>query len=134
MLASAPLVEGTVGHETDECAMKQETFRVAVVDVGNVHIVRLSGELDIATVDGLTDRLIEIAGSTVVVDLAELSFMDSTGLSALVVAKNRMESDGDVLMLTRPRPNVRRVLEITGLADWVGEWSSEWSEPTDTDT
>ena len=86
--------------------------------------------------DNIIERIEEAAQQSpiVVVDLAELTFMDSTGLSALVVAKNRMESDGDVLMLTRPRPNVRRVLEITGLADWVGEWSSEWSEPTDADT
>ncbi len=111
-----------------------ENFSVSITDIGDVHIVRLRGELDMASADGLTDRLVEIAGPIVVVDLADLSFVDSTGLSALIVTRNRMEGNGDVLLVTRPQPNVRRVLEITGLAHWVTEWSSEWSESADTET
>jgi anti-sigma B factor antagonist len=115
----------------DEGVMNSENFDLTVVDFGDVHIVSLSGELDIASADGLTDRLVEIAGSTVVVDLANLSFMDSSGIGALIRARQRMAVDGDSLLLSRPQPNVFRVLEITGLADWVSPWSHDWPGPAD---
>jgi hypothetical protein len=41
--------------------------------------------------------------------------MDSTGISALVVARNHLTSDGNDLDLTRPTPIVRRTLEIVGI-------------------
>jgi anti-sigma B factor antagonist len=105
-----------------------EKFDISVVDVGDVHVVRPTGELDMVSADFLTERLVEVAGSTVVVDLSGLSFMDSSGIAALIRAKVRMENDGDSLVVSRPRPNVLRVLEVTGLADWVSDWSPEWSE------
>ncbi len=40
--------------------MRPENFEVSLVDVGGVHIVRLNGELDIATADGLMERLVEV--------------------------------------------------------------------------
>ena len=44
--------------------------------------------------NGLTDALVELAGSTVVVDLSDLTFMDSSGIGALVRARNRIRADG----------------------------------------
>jgi anti-sigma B factor antagonist len=98
-----------------------------VADVGDVHVVSLRGELDIATAEGLADWLVDISGSSVVVDLSRLTFIDSSGISAMVVAHNRMKQVGDELVLTRPHPIVRRALEIVGLADWVTEWDPKWS-------
>jgi anti-sigma B factor antagonist len=104
-----------------------ESFEISVVDVGDVHVVRLTGDLDLASADLLTERLVGIAGSTVVVDLSGLSFMDSSGISALIKAKIQMEHHGESLLISQPPPNILRVLEITGLADWVSDWSLEWS-------
>jgi anti-sigma B factor antagonist len=114
--------------------LQPESLGVAVVEIGDAHIVRLSGELDVGSADDLTERLAEIGGSNVVVDLADLSFMDSSGIGALIRAKNRMAADGNSLVLSRPQPNVLRVLEITGLADWVVGWSPEWSDQPDLGT
>jgi len=103
-----------------------------VIDVGDVHIVSLGGELDMATVEGLSDWLVDISGSTVVIDLSELTFMDSSGIGAMVRAKNEL---GDSLVLTRPQPNVRRVIEVTGLSGWLTEWNPAWSsDPPDPST
>jgi anti-sigma B factor antagonist len=108
-----------------------ESFGVSVVDVGDVHVVRPTGELDLESADSFTQRLVDIPGSTVVVDLSGLSFMDSSGISALIKVKTQMEHDGDSLLICRPPPNVLRVMEVTGLADWVSEWSPEWSAESD---
>ena len=69
-------------------------FSITARNLPGVHIVTLHGELDIASADGLADALVEVAGSTVVVDLSGLTFMDSSGIGALVVARNRVLSEG----------------------------------------
>lgn len=102
-------------------------FFRAETRIDNTHVVSLLGELDIATAEGLADWLVDLPGSTVVVDLSELTFMDSSGITAMVQAHNRREEAGAELMLTRPHPIVRRALEVVGLAHWVTEWDPNWS-------
>ena len=78
------------------------------------------------TVEGLSDWLVETAGSPVVVDLSEVTFMDSSGIAALAAARNRKAAEGDELILVRPHPNVQRVLELLGMVDWVRDWDPKW--------
>jgi anti-sigma B factor antagonist len=79
-------------------------------------VVEVSGELDMNTTPQLRDRLEEVVRSgarSVVVDLTNVAFMDSSGLGALVVAyKDLRERDG-WLGLAGARPVVRTVLSIT---------------------
>ncbi len=104
-------------------------FSINARNLPGIHVMALHGELDIATADGLADALVEVAGSTVVVDLSGLTFMDSTGIGALVVARNRVLANGQgQLVLTRPTAIVRKALEIVGLSQWIVDWSSEWDE------
>jgi anti-anti-sigma factor len=104
-------------------------FSITDRDLRGVHIVALHGELDIESADGLADALVDIAGSTVVVDLSDLTFMDSTGIGALVVARNRILADGQSqLVVTRPTGIVRKALEIVGLSSWIVEWSPDWGQ------
>ena len=105
-------------------------FSYSVVDRGDVHLVSFRGELDIATAEGLSDWLVAVSGSTVVIDMDQLTFMDSTGIATVIQARNRMIENGDRLVLTRPRPNVRRVFEITGLSEWLSDWDPTWSPPS----
>jgi hypothetical protein len=58
-------------------------FSITAHHLSGVHVVALHGELDIASVDGLAEALVELAGSTLVVDLSKLTFMDSTGIGLL---------------------------------------------------
>jgi anti-anti-sigma factor len=104
-------------------------FSITDRDLRGVHIVALHGELDIESADGLADALVDIAGSTVVVDLSDLTFMDSTGIGALVVARNRILADGQSqLVVTRPTGIVRKALEVVGLSSWIVEWSPDWGQ------
>ena len=106
------------------------SFSRSVTDIGDIHFVVLRGELDLATAAGLGDWLLEISGSRVVIDLSELTFMDNSGLAVLIDAKNQL---GGAVVFTRPQPNVRQVLEITGLTDLLTEWDPAWpSLSTDT--
>jgi anti-anti-sigma factor len=89
-------------------------FGFSVEERNGVRVIRLWGELDLATADKLTEGLSNLDGSAVL-DLSELTFIDSSGISALVHQYNRRGG----LVLIGPRPNVARVLRIAGLEDWV---------------
>ncbi len=103
-------------------------FSFSFRDFPGHRIVVLHGE-DIVSADDLAEALMEVAGSAVVVDLSGLTFMDSTGISALVVARNRILADDQGrLVVTRPTDIVRRALEIVGLSEWIVAWSPEWDE------
>lgn len=56
-----------------------------------------------------------------------LTFLDSTGISALVMARKRILADGrGQLVLTRPQGFVAKALEIVGLSAWIVDWSPDW--------
>lgn len=92
-------------------------------------MLALKGELDASTVAVLADQSFGEPGSLVVLDLKELSFLDSSGLGAIHGARQRVMHDGGMLVVSRPGPAVFRVLEITGLDIWVTEWDPAWSNP-----
>ena len=55
--------------------------------------------------------------SSIVLDLSEVTFLDSTGLGVLITGLKRCRSAGGDLVLVTAQPNVLKVLEITGLND-----------------
>jgi anti-sigma B factor antagonist len=91
-------------------------FQRNVSKVNGATVVALCGELDVASSQELSDELAELIenGTTdLVIDLAQLAFIDSTGLSAILRANRSLERGH--LVLREPSPLVRQVLEITGL-------------------
>jgi len=79
-------------------------------------VVHPRGELDIATVDELDRVLREIpATSHLVIDLAEVTFVDSVTLSRLVRAARLHETAGTAVVLAGAAGIVQRVLSITQL-------------------
>jgi anti-sigma B factor antagonist len=88
----------------------------------DVHVVALSGELDIVSADFLSDALVEAAASTVVVDLSGLTFMDCRGIGALVAARNNIvASELGQLVVMGPSDIVRKALGLVGLSELIVE-------------
>lgn len=78
----------------------------------------LGGELDMSAtlkLEPVVDELLGAGVRRVVVDLGGLSFIDSTGFSLLVALNERCAAEGAELVLLRPREDVGRALEMTGL-------------------
>lgn len=95
-------------------------LRVTTETEGPVTVLRLAGELDLATAGHLREHLRHALrqGSDLrhlVVDVAGLEFLDVTGLNALLEARPHLASVGARLSLRRPRPMVRRMLALLGL-------------------
>ena len=81
-------------------------------------VVRLVGELDVATVSRADEALAAACASSarVVVDLAELTFMDSSGIRILLQHWSVQRERGGELVLRAPTPAVRRLLDLLGIS------------------
>jgi anti-anti-sigma factor len=80
----------------------------------------MSGELDLASSPALQEELDRIASSRsqlLIIDLRELDFMDSTGLSVLVRAHQRAEEQGRQVAMVKGPQQVQRLLSLTGVGD-----------------
>lgn len=81
-------------------------------------VLALEGELDLATVPDLTARLCELHDDQperIVLDLRALSFMDSTGLAAIIDANLHSRRDGRRLELICDGGQAGRLLQLTGV-------------------
>ena len=90
----------------------------AVEEQDHAVVVRLVGEPDLYNAGDVREVLDEVCArhpGRVVVDLAEVTFIDSTGLGVLVEARSKLP-DRKTFLLSEPQPEARRALEISGLA------------------
>jgi anti-sigma B factor antagonist len=82
------------------------------------HLVKLVGEMDGSNAHDLEDELIRLENdgrSEIVLDLSQLKFIDSTGLAVILRAHRRMTGNSHRLSIVRPRGQVGRTFELTGL-------------------
>ena len=97
-------------------------FQVEVRQEGSAAaVIAISGELDLASGPRLEEELagLDSGVKLVVVDLRNLEFMDSTGLSIIVRAHQRLAEQDCELCLVRGSPQVQRLLDLTGVAERV---------------
>ena len=96
-------------------------FRIEINRDADRAVIHVAGEIDLSTRDLLgaaATRSFDVA-RTVVVDLAQATFLDSAGLSALIRARNEAERLGCELQIRSATGSVARVLEVTGLLHWL---------------
>ena len=82
-----------------------------------MHLVSISGEVDLATAPMLERTLRDAAedqGGELIVDLTCCSFLDSRGLTALLATRKRLGNSDRSLGLVLSNPNVLKVFQITG--------------------
>ncbi len=97
-------------------------FSVDVLCNATASVLTVVGEVDIehaedlAAVGLLTLTSLNGNGEGLIIDLTQVTFMDSTGLGALVTIRNAAQAEGRGVTLHCPSPQVARVLEISGLA------------------
>ena len=94
-----------------------DPIRIEVHEDGDRATVRLEGELDLGTADGLAETLLSLVArhAVVTLDLRALEFMDSTGISMLVECDKAATAHGGAFYVVRGPERVQRVLAITGV-------------------
>lgn len=94
---------------------------------GDTAIVELHGELDLASSPAFSAQLEQTeaaAPSTIVIDLSELAFMDSTGLRSILMARERCDEQGRRFAVVPGGRQVARLLEIARVDEHLNLISS----------
>jgi anti-sigma B factor antagonist len=96
---------------------EEQFFSVEVEQLDSRATVVVKGEVDVATAPELLEAVESVTDATqeLVLDVAELGFMDSTGLRVLIRAHEMMEGRGGRLSLRSVDATTRKLLEITGV-------------------
>lgn len=111
--------------------MAAANFGIACTRVGSATAIKLTGELDSGTCPELLERfyaILDEGASEVVVDLSEVSFIDSGGMRAIIVIERAAEERNIRLALRPPAGPVTELLEITGIREHIA------LTPSDDDT
>jgi anti-sigma B factor antagonist len=84
---------------------------------GGVALLVFRGELDMAAAAAMRDRVDAVAGSGLVIDLRDVTFIDSSALRELVNAREEAVAHGRRIVLSGVSTPVRRLLDMTGTLD-----------------
>jgi anti-sigma B factor antagonist len=112
----APAVVAAFDHES-WVTMEQE-FRIEDRIQGHLPVITIVGEIDVATAPQLRESLHEVIAkgqATVVLDLLEVTFLDSTALGVLVGGLKRCRDLGGELYIVVADARLKKIFEITGL-------------------
>jgi anti-sigma B factor antagonist len=103
------------------------SFSVTTRTTGAGAVVTVEGELDVATAPRLHAELAALVlktGQVLVVDLAGVTFCDSSGISALIAARNVAEAAGAAIALAALPARLSRTFGLIGLADFFPTYPS----------
>jgi two-component system chemotaxis response regulator CheB len=115
----------TIGYRTGHASSNREGTTPVNINTrpngGGVTHLAVTGELDMATTDELAKAISHAAApldtTRVIVDLANVTFCDSTGIAVLVRAQAEAAEHHTVVQIANPQRAVRRVLEVTCVLD-----------------
>ncbi len=108
-------------------------FGVTTQYSGRQVVVALRGEIDMLTAPtfaSVLDSLFETGRRDIVVDVAELEFMDASGLRAIGPMSARLHASGGALTIRSPSPMVRKLLDITAMGDLIERGLPDPKSPT----
>ncbi len=106
-----------------------DVFSIQTSTDGDALVVAVTGEVDLSTASEVSKALELVSEQTsrVVVDLSAVTFLDSSGINALLTGQRGLAENGIGLCVVAPGGPVRRVFELTqlmetlGVADSVGD-------------
>ena len=107
--------------------MPPDQLEIVPAPLGGVPGIALAGEIDIAVAPQVSAALDEGARTTdgaFVVDLCDVEFLDSSGVTVLVRARAVLGRDDRELVVICPPGPVRRIFEVAGIVDLLALYAS----------
>jgi anti-sigma B factor antagonist len=97
----------------------EQDLSVDVIEEGGATVAHIRGQIDLVSCERLRDSIEPYLGprQTVILDLSEVTFMDSSMLHLLVRARGRLTEDGGSLVLRNPSDMARRMLAISEMSE-----------------
>ena len=93
---------------------------------GREYVVQPEGELDISNLPTLTKQwlgiVVERTPDCFIIDLAKVSFLDSTGLGAIVSIHNQQAAHGGQVIVINASPRLAKIFQLTGLGALIGSY------------
>lgn len=92
-----------------------------------VAVIQPAGRIDTHTALELKDMIsqtIDAGHRWLVIDCSAMTFLDSTGLGALVTSLKRSQAQGGDLRLAQVPQNIRRIIELTSLQSYLPRYAS----------
>jgi anti-sigma B factor antagonist len=111
-------VAARVGDPPGRTESPEQGLDVVVEDRDGTYRIMLAGELDVSTVSKFNNALSEARTQrchTLIVDLSRLRFMDSTGLSAVLVAEMHARTRNQRFVVVRGPRHVQELFRLTGV-------------------
>lgn len=100
---------------------------ISVTETG----LALAGEIDAYTAPALAEAIGKCAQSHVLIDMSEVEFVDSSGLRVLIEAHQEAQTADRRIQLTNPSAAVSRLLEISGIDDYLNVTDNIADRPVD---
>jgi anti-sigma B factor antagonist len=92
-----------------------EKFDVRAWDDAGVHVVRVSGEFDLAACARFREASDRADAEVVVVDMRRVTFLDSSALGELITLHRRTDLRGSRLAILRPKGHADLIFKLTGI-------------------
>lgn len=92
-------------------------YQIEAESTDGLRLVTATGEIDMASAAELEEVLAGESDEVVVANLSDVGFIDSSGLRALLAARDKLEDAGGRLVLVFGDGPVERIIDLTGLAD-----------------
>lgn len=106
-------------HERRTAGDAVDNFQALLHEAeGGALVLALRGEVDMATADVIEQAAARASGNgyrCLVVDLSEVTFMDSSGLHAIADAHRAMQAAGGKVRVVNDSPSLARIFDLTGL-------------------
>jgi anti-anti-sigma factor len=95
-------------------------LRLSVVHEPRFTVLYAAGEIDMTTAPQLRQCLDQLTGN-VLVDLTDVTFLESQGMAVLTGVQNRLLDHDSNLRLRNPQGSVRRALQLVGMDAWLDD-------------
>lgn len=118
MSSVTPRPESDDHHSDDHRSDDADSVRIDILVEDGVAFLTVAGEVDLASAGRLRAAGEEALGSfvgTLRIDLAQVTFLDSSGIAALLAIRQRADAGHQVVVLENLQPQVRRILQLTGV-------------------
>jgi anti-sigma B factor antagonist len=118
----------TPSHSSPPSSGEGGALTVSVGEEGDTLTVTVAGELDVSTVPAFNKELSELrhsSATTLKLDLSATTFMDSTGLSAVLVAEMHARMRGQRFVVVAGPPHVHELFKLTGVDNFLEVVSPE---------
>lgn len=103
-------------------------LRVDIEDHDGTALVTTVGEIDAATADTVAEAVSKALADgykRVIVDFAQVTFIDSTGLGVLVKSHRAAEAADAVFGVVHPTPQTRKLIRVLGLDQLLNIYDTE---------